>query len=59
LSPIGERARQFGASAARVGMRWQASPAFSVDLSRAVDTGSTLDPSGTLGASSSFAPWPP
>lgn len=57
-SLIGEHFRQFGLNASRLGVRWQASPALSIDLSRAGGTGTTLDPWWTIGANWTFAPRP-
>ncbi len=57
-SLIGERFRQIGLTASRIGVRWQASRAVSIDLSRAGGTGTALDPWWTLGANWTFAPRP-
>jgi hypothetical protein len=56
-SLIGEGYRQSGANVGRVGVRWQASSAVSIDLSRAWASSTMIAPWWTAGVNWSFGPW--
>ena len=55
-SLTGEAFRQAGFNVARVGVRWQASATFSIDLSGARGAGAALGSFWSLGANWTFAP---